>query len=382
MVPSDNVLHWGGYKFSFKAMQHSVLYVDPPSDREAIAVVLQLWNPETMPPGAPQMPPEERAKEIECRIVLVGRFPGYLVHFKRFSSRCKQIAAKVEELAKDATICVANVMAGSIPSESGKVNVTRVDRIAPEDVYPHKPWGAREECFREVMPLALYYAAKRSEVDLAAASAVAGGSSFGEFFERRIVSLALQLGDKNGFAVYPCSEPSNRTTREKSCVLELGNKQTDMAYAAGRILELDVKRFGNRDEGFKRLRSLKSTDNSVVWLPTEIFPVADFALSSQHVVNAKVAKRPEMSCETLMNYYKRLHGADSDVKVTLDLLLPCRSNDAKGAKFPNFTLKGTKEERKEALDHFDLRVVTIPLDVMGHCFDRTVGASLEKYGFT
>ena len=95
-------------------------------------------------------------------------------------------------------------------------------------------------------------------------------------------------------------------------------------------------------------------------------------------MNAKsgktLTKVLKVSCKTLMSFYVRLHGADSKEKVTLDFLLPA------GIEIPRVTLTGTKEECGEVLRHFTLRVVTIPLDVMGHSFDVFIGTTLEHFG--
>ena len=44
MVPSDNTMHWGGdsEKFTSKDDRNVLMYMDSPTEREAIAMTLQL----------------------------------------------------------------------------------------------------------------------------------------------------------------------------------------------------------------------------------------------------------------------------------------------------------------------------------------------------
>jgi hypothetical protein len=133
---------------------------------------------------------------------------------------------------------------------------------------------------------------------------------------------------------------------------------------------LDLNRFGNLEAGFKRLRSLKDAEKAVVWLPTSIFPVAEFAFSSCHLVNAKVANLPEISCRAPRRSLQREGDAGTAAA------LPPAS-----FKAPRLTLTGSKEAHKEVSRHFKMRVVTIPLDLMGHYFDDTIGVALRHFGF-
>ena len=115
----------------------------------------------------------------------------YLKDISVFKERYRKVHEEMEVLALKNTTFITYVMADKLSSESGKVNLTRVVHIPKNKIFARKPSMMGTEFSREVMPLALFCAAKRSREDLAAASALADGSLHGEFFERRIVSFAL-----------------------------------------------------------------------------------------------------------------------------------------------------------------------------------------------
>jgi len=375
LVASDNTTHWGGdsEKFTSKDDSNVLMYVDPPTEREAIAMTLQLWGKETMLSGDEEdMAVAQKVEEIERRIKLVAPFPRCLAKFDTFEKRVLAILKKVKDMsAKTQLIGIASIMDGEVPSESGKINVTHV--VAKK--LSRKPWASRMGFRHELMPLALYFAAQQLRTDLAAAAAVAGASSSGEYFERVIATMALQLGWSDGFPVREYKEPAGGDKTKSRKLVCADDKGMDKAYAEKRKLNLNLKRAGNIDDGYAALKELDEDRKTLFWMPTESFPVADFAFSKQHVINAKAGNELKMMCTTLMDFHERVHGKGSQCKVTLDLLLP------EGTEPRGLTLVGDKPAREEVLRHFKLRSVTIPGKLMGRAFDETIAEALRHYGF-
>jgi len=375
MVPSDNTTHWGGdsEKFTGKDDRNVLMYVDPPTEREAIAMTLQLWDKKPMQLGAEEdMTVAQKVEEIERRIGLVGPFPRYLADFDKFEVRVQAVLKEVKDMAATTQrLGIANLMEGKVPTESGKINVTHV--VAKQ--LSRKPWASRMGFRHDMMPLALYFAAQQSRRDLAAAAAIVGASSSGEFFERFVATRALELGWSGGFPVSEYEEPPGGDNAQSRKLVCADGKYKDEAYAEERKLNLNLKRTGNIDDGIEALVDLIEDRKTLLWMPTGSFPVADFAFSKQHVINAKVGKELEMKCSTLMKFHERVHGEGSmKDKVTLDLLLP------EGTEPRGLTLKGDKAARQEVLRHFELRFVTIPKALMGRAFDETVAGALGHYG--
>ena len=311
----------------------------------------------------------QKAEEIERRIGLVAPFPRYLANFDDFEARVRAVLKEVLDMAATTQrLGIANLMEGKVPTESGKINVTHV--VARKLSW--KPWASRMGFRHEMMPLALYFAAQQSRQDLAAAAAIVGASSSGESFERCIATKALQLGWSGGFPVCEYKElAGGDTTQSRKLVCAAEDKGVDKAYAEERVL----KRDGSIGGGYAALKDLDEDRKTLLWMPTGSFPVADFAFSKHHVINAKVGKELEIKCSTLMNFRKRVLGEGSKKdKVTLDLLLP------EGTEPRGLTLKGDKAARQEVLRHFELRFVTIPKELMGRAFDETVAGALGHYG--
>jgi len=307
-------------------------------------------------------------EEIKRRIKLVAPFPRYLAEFDTFEKRVLAILKEVKDMsAKTQLIGIASIMDGEVPSESGKINVTHV--VAKK--LSRKPWASRMGFRHELMPLALYFAAQQSRIDLAAAAAVAGASSSGEYFERVIATKALQLGCSGGFPVREYTEPAGGDTTNSRTLVYASEVFMDKAYAEKRVMKL----VESIDDGYAALKELDEDRKILLWMPTESFPVADFAFSKQHVINAKVGKKLKMLCTTLMDFHERVHGKGSQCKVTLDLLLPA------GTEPRGLTLVGDKAAREEVLRHFKLRSVTIPKALMGRAFDETIAEALRHYGF-
>jgi hypothetical protein len=286
---------------------------------------------------------------------------------------------------------IHKVMSGDVPSESGKVNITRVAWLP---ALVHKPWSKRRQRRPELMPLALYYLADGLEQDLATASVIVGGSSHGEFFERRVAGHALTQGAKGGFPARTLTVPAGDGrggNGRTQCKLVAGPREDDAAYSARREMDWSLKRDGRIEHGFERLRALESDEGKVVlWMPTATFPAIDFAFWKRHVMNAKVGRNPTMTCASLLRFHEKLHGAGSDTQVTLDLLRPAagadpgqratQSSAAAAAATEGLTLKGDAGEHAEVLRKYRLRLVRVPREAMGHGFEELIRESLERYG--
>jgi hypothetical protein len=346
------------------------------TEHEVVAIAPQLWSLEgSQRPGEELLTGKALIDEIMRRILLVGPLLRYIVSWKEFEKRVREIDRKVTKVVTSAN--VFSVIVNELQEESGKLQTTWVDYSEASDLQPG--WIRRQNYKSEFIPLALYLLENQKPKILDDIREKIGPSALGGIFEPlcgqllaqggsfKASNLELTGGDlvtKSKSLTAGKIEPVTMPRRESSITVKLEGKTiTDSAYEALKLLEDDAGELQRMPPGF---------------------PLCDFAASRKVWFNSRAARSTsKINAATGLNFLRELGVVE---RATLESVEDMENFKAKlyyvdyDTAFSTMTLQGDEIERDLFLKHVDVYKLSVADSSMTDMLKSLIDLALKHYG--